>query len=207
MIRVDIGAHWQRVYEQNAPDEVSWFEAVPERSLSLIEEAGIDLGAAVIDVGGGESRLAGELLDRGYEDVAVADISSAALAEARSELGERASEVEWVNADVRDHDFGRQFDLWHDRAVFHFMVDAADRDGYLNTLRGSLRPGGHLILATFGPDGPTRCSGLPVHRYGNTELLETLGAEFGPVSSRLEMHRTPSGKDQQFLYLHLRRER
>jgi SAM-dependent methyltransferase len=203
---MDVEAHWQEVYEQKAPDQVSWFEALPEQSLALIEEAEVDRGAALIDVGGGESRLAGELLDRGYTDVTVADISTTALEKARSELGDRAGAVDWIAADVRRHDFGRQFDLWHDRAVFHFLVDEADRDRYLHTLRISLRPGGHLMLATFGPDGPTLCSGLPVHRYGEEELLQTLGQDFALISSRLDMHRTPSGTYQQFLYLHLRRE-
>jgi SAM-dependent methyltransferase len=203
---VDIQAHWQEVYKRKAPDEVSWFEAVPHHSLALIAEAGIDVDTAVIDAGGGESRLAGELLSRGYRDVTVADISPTALKGARDELGGRADQVQWIVADVRRQEFGRRFDLWHDRAAFHFMVDDTGRDRYLGTLRNSLRPGGHLIMATFGPDGPTRCSGLPVHRYGEAELLETLGGEFALVSSRLDMHRTPAGKHQQFLYLHLRRE-
>lgn len=204
---MDARRHWERVYVEKSADEVSWFEPVPRASLELIEEAGVDRDAAVVDVGGGESRLAGELLARGYADVTVADISATALAEARREMGDEAEGVEWIEADVLHDDLGRRFDLWHDRAVFHFMIAEADRDDYLQTMRGALRPGGHLILATFGPDAPTQCSGLPVHRYGEAELLETLGTEFGLVSSRLEMHRTPSSKNQQFLYLHLRRER
>jgi SAM-dependent methyltransferase len=203
---MDVEAHWQAVYQQKAPEEVSWFEPLPEQSLALIEESRVDRDAALIDVGGGESRLAGKLLERGYMDITVADISPAALEKARSELGERAGTVEWVVADVREHDFGRQFELWHDRAVFHFLVDETDRERYLQTLRSSLRPGGHLIMATFGPDGPTRCSDLPVHRYGKKELHLTLGRQFEVISSRLDMHRTPSGTDQQFLFLHLRRE-
>jgi SAM-dependent methyltransferase len=200
---MDVEAHWQEVYEQNAPNQVSWFEALPTQSLELIEEAKVDRGAALIDVGGGESRLAGELLDRGYTDVTVADISPAALEKVRSELGERAGAVEWIVADVREHDFGRQFDLWHDRAVFHFMVEPAERYAYLAALERALAPGGHVVIATFGPEGPTECSGLPVLRYDAEELIETLGSNYRLLSSVLYDHRTPSGSSQQLLYAHL----
>jgi ubiquinone/menaquinone biosynthesis C-methylase UbiE len=201
---VEAQAHWERIYTENAPVEVSWYEAVPRASLELIEEANIARDAAILDVGGGASGLAGQLLDAGYTDITVADISAAALGRARSELGERADRVTWVGADVRDHDFGRGFELWHDRAVLHFMVEDADRGGYLDTLRRTLHQSGHLIVATFGPEGPTRCSGLPVNRYSGASLAELL-PEFELVSSRLELHHTPAGTPQQFLYAHLRR--
>jgi SAM-dependent methyltransferase len=201
---VQAQAHWQRIYEENAPDEVSWYEAVPRASLELIEEAELTRNAAILDVGGGASMLAGQLLDAGYTDITVADISGGALDRARSALGEAADRVTWIEADVRDHDFGRSVDLWHDRAVFHFMVEDADRSGYLGTLRRALRPGGHLIVATFGPEGPTRCSGLPVSRYSEPALAGLL-PDFELVSSRLALHHTPSGTPQQFLYAHLRR--
>jgi SAM-dependent methyltransferase len=121
------------------------------------------------------------------------------------QLGERAAAIRWVEADVRNHHFGRQFDLWHDRAVFHFMVSAEDRHDYVAALRRALRPSGHLIVATFGPDGPTKCSGLPVTRYGPDGLAEVLGDDFEPLSTTLTMHETPSGSSQQFLYAHFRR--
>jgi SAM-dependent methyltransferase len=197
-------AHWERIYEEKAPDEVSWYESVPRASLELIEEARVARDAAILDVGGGASGLAGRLLDAGYTDITVADISGRALDRARAALGEDADRVAWVEADVREHDFGRRFDLWHDRAAFHFMVEGADRAAYLETLRGTLGPSGHLIVATFGPEGPTRCSGLPVSRYGAPAIAELL-PDFELVSSRLEMHHTPSGTAQQFLYAHLRR--
>jgi SAM-dependent methyltransferase len=170
--------YWQRVYEERRPDEVSWYEEVPRTSLQLIEEAALSLDAAILDVGGGASKLPGHLVAAGYTDVTVADISRAALEQARVELGDAAERVTQIEADVRFHDFARLFDLWHDRAVFHFMVDPADRNRYLAALARTLRPGGHLILATFGPNGPTQCSGLPVARYGSDELLTVLGEDF-----------------------------
>jgi SAM-dependent methyltransferase len=196
-------AHWQRTYTERSVEELSWTEPVPDVSLALIAEAGLPLDAAVLDVGGGASRLAAELLRRGYSDVTVADILAEALEREKADLGEGADRVRWIEADVRDHDFGRPVDLWHDRALFHFMVDSADRDDYLATPRRSLRPGGHLILATFGPKGPTECGGLPVDRYDAESLLPTLGSDFKLIFSRLAEHRTPTGRGQQFLYAHL----
>jgi 2-polyprenyl-3-methyl-5-hydroxy-6-metoxy-1,4-benzoquinol methylase len=196
--------HWEEIYRQKAPDQVSWYEAMPRASLELIEDAAVARDAAILDLGGGASGLAGRLLEAGYADITVADISAAALERARSALGERATRIKWVQADVRDHDFGRTFDVWHDRAVLHFMVDPDDRDRYLDTLRGTLDATGHLIVAMFGPEGPTRCSGLPVSRYSEPEIRELL-PDFELVSSRLQVHHTPAGTPQQFLYAHLRR--
>lgn len=192
--------HWERVYSEKAPDAVSWFEPVPRSSLAMIDELGIALDAPILDVGGGASRLASELARRGFSDITVADISAESLERARAASPE-AERIAWVVADVRSHDFGRRFALWHDRALFHFMVSPADRGAYLATLARSLGPSGHVIIATFGPDGPTRCSGLPVARYGAEELAATIGADL--VSSHLETHRTPSGASQQFLFAHL----
>jgi SAM-dependent methyltransferase len=197
-LRTDQG-HWDRVYEERGPDQVSWFETTPRASLELIERAGVDPGAALIDVGGGSSRLAGELLDRGYSDLTVADVSARALALARAELDERADRVSWVVADVRSHDFGRSFELWHDRALFHFMIEPGDRLRYMETMRRSLNPDGHLILATFGPEGPPTCSGLQVHRFSAEDLVALL-PDFQLATSRYEVHQTPRGKEQQFLF-------
>jgi SAM-dependent methyltransferase len=201
----EVASRWERLYGRREPEELSWHEPSPRASLELIAEAGIPASAGLIDVGGGASRLAGELLRAGYSDITVADVSATALRHARDRLGELGERVAWVEADVRDHDFGRSFDLWHDRAVFHFLVEPGDRDGYLRTLRRSLRPGGHLVLATFGPDGPTECSGLPVVRYSAASLADALGADFELLASRLEEHRTPSETSQQFLYVRMRR--
>jgi SAM-dependent methyltransferase len=198
-------AHWQRAYTERTADQVSWYEPQPQRSLDLIEATKLGHDAGVLDVGGGASSLAARLLAMGYTDITVADISPAALAHAQTDLGGEAARIVWVEADVRRHDFGRWYDLWHDRAVFHFMVDAADREGYLDVLRGTLRPGGHLILATFGPQGPTQCSGLPVERYGADDVQRVFGEDFELLSSALADHYTPSGRSQQFHYAHLRR--
>jgi SAM-dependent methyltransferase len=195
--------HWEATYAEKGPARVSWHQDRPRRSLELIEAAAPDRTPSVIDVGGGASSLGAELLGRGYTDLTVADISAGALEYAKASLAGDAGRIEWVRADVRSHDFGRTFDIWHDRAVFHFMVDPDDRSRYLAALRRTLGPNGHLVLFTFGPDGPTRCSGLPVKRYGVGTLLETVGHEFALLSSDLETHRTPSGASQQFLCAHL----
>lgn len=197
---MDARDHWERVYTEKRPDEVSWYEPLPRSSLAMIDALDLPLDAPIIDVGGGASRLAGELLARGHTDVTVADISQTALEQARKALADPHL-VDWVVADVRDHDFGRRFALWHDRAVFHFMVTPEDVEAYLATMRRSLQPGGHVLMATFGPDAPPRCSGLPVARFGPAELAETLGYEL--VSSHLEDHHTPRGAQQQFLYAEL----
>jgi SAM-dependent methyltransferase len=197
--------HWQELYRERDPVRLSWHQERPACSLQLIEQAHLPADAAILDAGGGTSSLATELVRRGYRDITVADISPAALDRARGTLGGAGGGVKLVVADLRTHRFGRQYDLWHDRAVFHFMVAEPDREAYLATLWASLRSGGHLILATFGPDGPTSCSGLPVHRYGADELAALLGPEFKLLTSQLEDHRTPSANSQQFLWTHWQR--
>jgi SAM-dependent methyltransferase len=201
----DDRAYWENSYSKKIPEEVSWYELRPQRSLELVQATGLGHDARILDVGGGASTLAAQLLGMGYTDLTVADISPAALAHARAELGSDVARLAWIEADVRTHDFGRRYDLWHDRAVFHFMVSPADREGYLDVLRRTLRPGGHLVIATFGPQGPTQCSGLSVQRYGADDLLSVLGEDFALVSSSLATHCTPSGTSQQFLYSRLLR--
>jgi SAM-dependent methyltransferase len=196
--------HWEAIYAQRDPRTVSWYEPTPEVSLELIDGR-LARDAAILDLGGGASNLAQALLGAGYTDITVADISSVSIQLAITQLGDHAQRVSWVTADVRSHDFARLYDLWHDRAVLHFMVDPADRDRYLDTLRRTVRAGGNVILATFGPDGPPHCSGLPVSRYDAGELARLLGTDFEPISSRLHEHHTPTGASQQFLYLHARR--
>jgi ubiquinone/menaquinone biosynthesis C-methylase UbiE len=194
--------HWDHIYVEKEPDAVSWFEPVPRSSLEVIDDLDLPLDAPILDVGGGASRLAAELARRGHSDITVADISSAALDRARAGFPD-ADRVSWVVADVRSHDFGRRFGLWHDRAVFHFMVSAEDKRAYLATLERSIEPSGHVVMATFGPDGPTRCSGLPVARYGADGLAAMIGERAELKSWHLEEHRTPSGASQQFLFAHL----
>ncbi len=200
-------AHWDGVYRESDPTAVSWYEPLPKQSLELIESCQLDSKASILDVGGGASSLGARLVGLGHSDVSVADISERALAVARRQYKELTARVSWIVADLRDYDFGRRFDLWHDRAVLHFMTEDADRAGYMRTLRRSLAPQGHLVIATFGPEGPTQCSGLPVRRYGPEELAGVLGSEFDLVSSSLEDHGTPGGNRQQFLYTRFRRVR
>ena len=171
----------------------------------MVERLRLPSDAAILDAGGGASRLAGELLVRGFSDVTVTDISAAALARARAELGERADAVTWVQGDLRTLDLGRRFDLWHDRAVLHFQVEATDRAAYLDTLGRSLAGGGYAVIATFGPEGPTSCSGLPVRRYDADALVAELGPEYELELAEIVTHPTPGGDVQQFLYAVLRR--
>ena len=192
--------HWQQVYETKSPSEVSWYQASPTLSLELIQATGLDHQASIIDLGGGASRLVDELLDMGYEHLAVADLSDAALATVRGRLGDRAGRVEWFVADATDWDPPGQWDLWHDRAVFHFQVEDAVRDGYLAALHQGVKPGGWAMIATFALDGPKRCSGLPVQQYGPEELLSVLGDQWRLVETRKELHETPSGSNQSFGY-------
>ncbi len=204
-VGADTEGHWRDVYERREPQQVSWYEPSPETSLAWIARAELAPDAAILDAGGGTSALAGDLVRSGHTDVTVADISASAIERAKAELGPLAERVTWLQADLRTHAFDRAYDLWHDRAVFHFMVEDTDRDRYIAVMRAAIGPGGHLILATFGPDGPTECSNLPVRRYGAEELAASLSEGFRLVASQSAEHRTPSGSVQQFLYAHFQR--
>ena len=192
-------AHWDSVWQTRRADDVSWHQPDPALSRRLIRQLSTP-SSSVVDVGGGASRLVDHLLADGYEDVTVIDIADAALEQARRRLADREAMVTWITGDITEHDFGRTFDVWHDRAVFHFMTDDAERERYLGTMRLSLVSGALAILATFAPDGPDRCSGLPVRRYGEAELTAVLGDGFEPVSHHREMHMTPAGAPQSFVY-------
>lgn len=196
-----IQAHWDRVYATRSVTEVSWYQREPQVSLDLIERVAPEHSAAILDVGGGASTLVDALLARGYTNLSVLDIAAAALAAARDRLGTRAGEVAWLTADVLRHPFAPQHvDVWHDRAVFHFLTEAADRRAYVAQVTTAVRPGGHLIVATFAADGPTQCSGLDVCRYSPDTLAEEFGAGFGLVAQAFEEHITPSGGAQRFQY-------
>ena len=198
--------HWETVYRTKAPDAVSWYRPHLDTSLALIERAAPDRGAAVVDVGGGASTLVADLLARGYRDLSVLDISAAALNVARERLGEAADKVTWLAADLLDAPLPQaRYDLWHDRAVFHFLTEAEQRAHYLRQLARALKPGGHAVLATFGPQGPLKCSGLDTVRYDAWELARVLGDGFTLVDSTLELHATPFGTTQPFLYALFRR--
>lgn len=197
--------HWSRIYREKAPEDVSWYQAEPGVSLALIDAAGLPPNGAVFDVGGGTSRLVDRLLDRGLR-VTVLDVSPEALALVRARLGTRAADVRLVAADVTEADVAAgTVDLWHDRAVFHFLVDAARQDAYIERMRRALRPGGHALIATFDLDGPERCSGLPVVRYSPETLHRRLGRDFVPVRTCREAHTTPTGATQHFQYSLFRR--
>ncbi|MGZ6709803.1 MAG: class I SAM-dependent methyltransferase [Solirubrobacteraceae bacterium] len=200
------GEHWNATYA-GGDEGCSWTQAHPARSLEAIAATGAPKHAPIIDVGGGSSSLAGALLAAGYTDVTVLDISPAALRLARDRLGERAREVAWLTADVLAWRPARRYAVWHDRAVLHFFCDEPDRRAYADTLRAALVPGGHVIIATFAPDGPDRCSGLPVRRSSAGDILELLVGDFAPVRSDREDHRTPSGALQPFTWVVARRIR
>ena len=193
--------HWESVYRTKRADEVSWFQRDPTVSLQLIRRVAPARETRIIDVGGGASTLVDHLLESGYSDVTVMDLSTTALHAARNRLGGRASRVKWIQADVLMAPLrGAQFDLWHDRAAFHFLVDPAQRAAYRAQVRRVMTPGGHVLIATFADDGPTRCSGLPVERYSVGALRNELGEGFELVESVRELHVTPSGARQSFVY-------
>ena len=195
---------WRESWTTRDPEAVSWFEPVPQRSLELIEDAGVDPEAPIIDVGGGASRLVDALAAAGYRDLSVLDIADEPLAMARQRLGDQAAHVAWVLTDVRAWEPPRRYALWHDRAVLHFLVDADDRDRYVQRVRRALAPGGAAVIATFAPDGPAQCSGMPVQRYDVEQLASLLGDEFTLLRHHYDTHRTPTGVDQRFVYVLLR---
>lgn len=198
-------AHWDTVYGTKPVTDVSWYEPVPAKSLELVRASGIRLDEPIIDVGGGASFLVEELLSRGYRDLTVLDISSEVLQGLRKRLATRADAVTLLNLDVTAFRPEKRYALWHDRAVFHFLVNATDRARYVDALRRALGPKGHLIIATFGPEGPERCSGLDVVRYDAAGLAALLGPDFKLMESSLETHHTPRGASQQFQYCRFQR--
>ncbi len=193
-------AHWEHVYSTKADDEVSWYQPRPSTSLELFRRTGGGTDASVVDVGGGASRLVDALLDEGYRRIAVLDVAETALSRARRRLGERASGVEWIAADVTSWTPRSPFDVWHDRALFHFLTEARDREAYLSALAAAVPRGGHAIVGTFAPDGPERCSGLPVVRYAPAGLAEVLGHAWELSETLFEDHPTPGGKIQRFQF-------
>lgn len=196
----DRKAHWQNVYGQKDATEVSWFQVEPAVSLELIANCGLEPSDPIIDVGGGASTLVDHLLEEGHTNLAVLDISGAALAASRNRLGANAGTVSWIESDVTTFSPESQFVLWHDRAVFHFLTDTEDRRCYVSTLRNALRVGGHLVLASFAIGGPEKCSGLPIVQYDAQKLIAELGPGFNLVEERTEEHITPAQRVQRFAY-------
>ena len=202
---MDSKAHWDQVYATKAPDAVSWYRRHLETSLALIEQAVPVRSAHIIDVGGGQSTLVDDLLLRGYTNITVLDISPAAINVTKSRLGSAADHVHWIVADITEVELKlRAYDLWHDRAVFHFLTAPEQRAAYVRRVARSVRPGGHVIVSAFGPEGPAKCSGLEVMRYDAESLHREFGVRFGLVESSTEMHRTPFETTQQFLYCYCR---
>ena len=198
--------HWQQVYATKAADEVSWFQPQAATSLRLIRATGVSHAAALIDVGGGASTLVDGLLAEGYANLTMLDLSAAALAAARARLGASGESVRWLEADIADADLPENaYEVWHDRAAFHFLTEARDRAAYVRNVLRALKPGGHLIVATFAEDGPTQCSGLPICRYSADALQAEFGDAFALVHQEYEAHVTPMGNVQRFVYCGFRR--
>ncbi len=196
---MDKARHWEDVYQTKSPLEVSWYEPDPQQSVDLIVTTGCSRGR-IIDVGGGQSFLVDRLIDAGFEKVAVLDISKSAIDATRARLGDRADRVDWIGADITQTDALGTFDIWHDRAVFHFITDADDRRKYLDLLERTLPIGGHFVIGTFAIGGPEKCSGLPIQQYDAATMKETLGPAFESVKCCQHEHTTPAGKTQLFFY-------
>jgi ubiquinone/menaquinone biosynthesis C-methylase UbiE len=198
---MDPKKHWEQMYRAKAPTEVSWYQPEARLSLDLIRRVAPSRGTSILDVGGGASTLVDGLLDAGYQAVTVLDLASSALALARQRLGQRAEGVRWLAANVLDVQLATAYyDVWHDRAVFHFLTDARDRARYVAQVQCVVRPGGHVIVASFDPEGPARCSGLEVVRYSPHDLHAEFGSAFRLLESTKEDHRTPAGVVQPFVY-------
>ena len=204
---MDTKTHWKKVYLTKAPEAVSWYRPHLETSLALIERAATGFSASIIDVGGGESTLVDDLLARGYENITVLDVSQTAIDVTKNRLGLAAKQVHWLVADVTDAQLERgDYDVWHDRAVFHFLTTIEQRVAYVRNVAHAVKPNGHVIVSTFGPEGPTKCSGLDVVRYDAESLYDQFGVRFRLVESSKELHRTPFGTTQQFLFCYCKVE-
>ena len=204
--KIDVKSHWEEIYNAKSPTEVSWYQTRPSLSLQLIKSTGIEKGQGIIDVGGGSSLLVDCLLDEGCDDLAVLDISGRSLEIAKDRLGDSEGDVEWFEADVTEFQPPRQFHLWHDRAVFHFLTDEQDRRKYLNVLKEALLPEGYLVMATFAIDGPKRCSGLDTVQYDEESMSLELGDGFTLMEEVYEYHITPGDKVQKFIYFLYKRK-
>lgn len=198
-------SHWEEVYSSKFPEQVSWYESYPAASLNLIHASGLAHDSRIVDVGGGASTLVDHLLIQGFKSVTVLDIAKAALERSQCRLRACAPDVTWIASDVTTWRPRVPFDLWHDRAVFHFLTKTAQRRGYIEVLQRGVRPGGSAVIATFAPDGPERCSGLPVRRYSPEVLASEMGPGFALQEIQFEDHITPAGTVQRFLYCRFRR--
>lgn len=199
--------HWEQVYTTKSQNNVSWFQEHALQSVELIVSTGVSKEANIIDVGGGASTLVDDLLAIGHRHVTALDLSDAALAASRTRLGDRAFDVSWLVGDITKAELPRHaYDVWHDRAVFHFLTTREEREAYVNAVLRAVKPGGHVIVATFAEDGPEKCSGLPVMRYSADGLHAEFGAPFTLLQQAREVHHTPFGTDQKFMYCLCRKE-
>src|SRR6266568_424987 len=204
---MNVQTHWEKIYAEKAPSEVSWYRPHLETSLSLIELTAPSRSASVIDVGGGESTLVDDLLSHGFENITILDISQSAIDANKRRLEKAAERVHWLVADITKVELERSaYDVWHDRAVFHFLTAATERAAYVRQVAHAVRRGGHVIVSTFGPEGPTKCSGLEDARYDAESLHSEFGIRFRMLGSSIELHRAPFGTIQQFLYCYCRVE-
>jgi 2-polyprenyl-3-methyl-5-hydroxy-6-metoxy-1,4-benzoquinol methylase len=202
---MDTKRHWKKVYTTKASDAVSWYRLHLDTSLALIERAAESRSAAIIDVGGGESTLVDDLLLRGYQNISLLDVSQTAIDVTQQRLGPAAEQVQWLVGDITEIELkSDEYDVWHDRAVFHFLVTPEQRIAYVRQVARSVKHGGHVIISTFGPEGPTKCSGLEVMRYDEGSLHGEFGAPFRVVERSTGLHQTPFGTTQQFLYCYCR---
>jgi SAM-dependent methyltransferase len=203
----DLGrqAHWENVYTTKDEYAVSWFQKRPDISVNLIRAAGVDASTSIIDIGGGASRLVDALIDEGFKAVTVLDLSETALATSKARLGAGGASVQWVVADITTWAPYQTYDVWHDRAALHFLTDPKDRAAYAERVSRAVRPGGHVIIGTFAPDGPERCSGLPVVRHDAATLGELLGPPFKLIETKRHDHQTPTGATQRFQFSRFRR--
>jgi|SRR6516162_222169 SAM-dependent methyltransferase len=198
---MDARSHWENVYTTKAPEVVSWYRLHLEKSLEIVERVAPDRSVAIIDVGGGESTLVDDLLARGYQNVAVLDVSPTAIDVAKRRLGRAADSVQWIVGDITSVELpSSACDVWHDRAVFHFLTEKEQRAAYARQVARVVKPGGYVLVSTFGPEGPTKCSGLEVVRYDAESLHAEFGVSFRLLESFKELHETPLGTTQQFLY-------
>lgn len=194
--------YWENVYKGKSSHDVSWYQKEPLLSLELINNSKLTLDDAIVDVGGGASVLIDRLQEKGFTSLAVLDISNNALLSAKKRLGDKADKVNWYEADITQFNSPQSFSLWHDRAVFHFLTNKQDREKYVNVLKKSLKPDGHLIIAAFSIGGPEKCSGLDIVQYDENKMSAALGSDFKLLESRSETHVTPTDKEQSFTYFH-----
>jgi len=205
MEEFDRKKHWENIYQTKQLNEVSWFQPTPETSLSFFEQFNIPQEAKIIDVGGGDSFLVDHLLDRGYQNITVLDISESALERAKSRLGERAALVKWIAADAATFMPTESYDFWHDRAAFHFLTNEKEIENYINTVQQSIRPSGILVIGTFSEQGPKKCSGIEIKQYSETSMTERLTPFFEKIECITVEHKTPFDTIQQFVFCSFRK--